>query len=365
MGLLYAHSLDTIDPLKVARSFAQFGRQFAQDRDKLPQTDADRAFHLVAKATSLIDYQLPFADDVTAQKLIDQAHSTLEEALKLDPRNPDALRMERASQIPSFEGYYDFLREGKDAARAACMERAEMAGATYDGARKGLAHFLAMAPYLRWLAALAAKAIVCGHNHAALEYCDELLGLDPSDQADACFSAAIAYAKLEDEQGLKDLLVRTKSPCAKASDARNAWLLLAFCALAYKRCDFDEASLLVDRLCQNYPHAAITLYMQKELPDGVFARLAVPPFSEDELILAVSEGTVLLQEGRDASARGSFGAWMLHQADKRLTTRERLQLHDYMAQEMEQGNGIPGSRPNGASGPGEDENGTLPSGGQN
>jgi hypothetical protein len=46
-----------------------------------------------------------------------------------------------------------------------------------------------------------------------------------------------------------------------------------------------------------------------ELPDGVFSRLAVPPFSEDELILAVSEATVLFQEGRDQEGRGSFGSW--------------------------------------------------------
>ena len=65
---------------------------------------------------------------------------------------------------------------------------------------------------------------------------------------------------------------------------------------------------------------------QRELPDGVFARLAVAPLSEDELILAVSEGTVLLQEGRDAQARGAFGSWVVGQMEQRMTPSERAAL---------------------------------------
>ena len=36
----------------------------------------------------------------------------------------------------------------------------------------------------------------------------------------------------------------------------------------------------------------------------------MPPYSEDELILAVSEATVLLQEGDDKSGRGVLGSWI-------------------------------------------------------
>lgn len=365
MGLLFANSLTTTNPVEVARSFAKFGRQFAQDRDKLPQTDDDRAFHLVANATALIDYQLPFASDAQAQKLIDQAHVALEEALKLDPRNPDALRMERASQIPSFEGYYDYLREHREEARATCEERAQRAREAYDGDRQGLACMLAMAPYLRWLAALASKAIVCGHNHAALDYCHDLLDLDPTDAAGANRSAAIAYAKLEDQEGLAGLLPQVHGRTARPAEVRDAWLLISLCALCYKNYDLDGAQQLVDALCRSYPHAPITLYLQRELPDGVFSRLAVDQGSEDELILAVSECTVLLQEGRDSSARGSFGAWMMREADKRLTSEDRRSLQDFLSEEAagegtqaplddRGGSGVqgPGSSPDPGVGPG-------------
>ena len=89
---------------------------------------------------------------------------------------------------------------------------------------------------------------------------------------------------------------------------------LARISLAHKRHDMDEASRLLGRLIATYPHAALALTSQKELPDGVFARLAVAPLSEDELILAVSEGTVLLQEGRDDAGRGVLGTWVARHA---------------------------------------------------
>ena len=84
------------------------------------------------------------------------------------------------------------------------------------------------------------------------------------------------------------------------------------------------------RLVTLYPHAGETLMRQDEYPDGVFARLAVQPSSEDELIIAVSEATVLLQEGLEElpgsslwaapmpeQRLGSFGAWLQGDAEVR------------------------------------------------
>ena len=99
MGLRFARSLDGQSPSTAARSFSSFGRRFVQNRDSLPQCDEDRAFHLVVSAATLIDYELPFADDDHAESIIQKAHTILSEALKLDPMNPDALRMEQASKI--------------------------------------------------------------------------------------------------------------------------------------------------------------------------------------------------------------------------------------------------------------------------
>ena len=84
----------------------------------------------------------------------------------------------------------------------------------------------------------------------------------------------------------------------------------------------------VAKLIELYPQAAVTLARQRELPDGVFSRLSVPPFSEDELILAVSEATVLTQEGRDSLGRGTLGSWLLQESLAHATREQLDELRD-------------------------------------
>ena len=50
LGLRFIRELDKEEPLRAMKTFAGFGQRFATDRDSLPQTDADRAFHLVSLA---------------------------------------------------------------------------------------------------------------------------------------------------------------------------------------------------------------------------------------------------------------------------------------------------------------------------
>ena len=311
LGLRFARGLTADDPLATGRAFASFGRRFAQDRDSLPQTDADRAFHLVADATTLIDYQLPFATDEEAETIIGRGHQLLDEALALDPACYDALRMKMSAECPSFESYYDFLREEAPAVKSSCIAQQAASADDSSSERATLAAELALRPYLRWLATLASKAVICGRNREAIRIGETLLQLDPQDAADVRFTCAIAYAKLEDETGLDRFAARTKPLVRAGTD--DAWMQLSRISLAHKRHDMAEARRLLTRLVDTYPHASTALTSQKELPDGVFARLAVAPFSEDELILAISEGTVLLQEGRDDAGRGVLGTWIVRQ----------------------------------------------------
>lgn len=328
MSLRFARSLDEEDQADAAHAFTSFGRRLAQDRDSLPQSDADRAFHLVAEATALIDYKLPFATDEEAETMVSRGHAMLDEAVSLDPLCHDAIRMRAAARCPSFEAYYDFLREGAAEVRARCEEGRAAAG---DGSpeRARVGADLAMRPYLRWVASLAGKAVICGRNREALRHCDELLELDPSDAADARLTAAIAYAKLEDEQGLDRLGTRLGTH-SQLGEATDAWTLLARLSLAYKRMDLAAAHRLMGRLVELYPYAAVTLARQRELPDGVFARLSVQPLSEDELIVAVSECTVLLQEGRDSLGRGALGSWVLREALSLATPEQLGELDDVL-----------------------------------
>lgn len=321
LGLRFSRSLDGQDPASATRAFAAFGRRFALDRDSLPQTDEDRAFHLVAEATTLIDYELPFADDAHAEALIEQGHRLLDEAIALDPHCHDAARMKSAADSSSFEAYYAFLASYADDVRRSCEERRANAIEDESDERAALEADIAMRPYYRWLATQASKAVICGRNREAIRISERLLDLDPLDSADVRFTCAIAYAKLEDEEGLDRFATRTR-PLVRAN-TEDAWMQLSRVALAHKRHDMAAAQHLLARLIETYPHAAAALASQKELPDGVFARLAVAPFSEDELILAISEGTVLLQEGRDDKGRGVLGSWVARQTGLPGEERER------------------------------------------
>ena len=314
LGLRFARSLDASSPTEATRAFATFGRRFARERDTLPQSDGDRAFRLVALASKLIDYELPFATDAEAEKLIKRGHQLLDEALSLDARCYDALRMKAAADNPSFEAFFTFLADRADEVRRTCEEhRAHVLAGSEADERSSLAADIAMRPYLRWVATQAEQALICGRNREALRLAHVALEADPRDTADARFTAAYAYAKLEDEQGLETLLTGPKAR-VRTRPANDAWAQLARVAIAHKRHDLAAARELLRGLIRTYPHAAESLIRQIELPDGVFARLAVRPYSEDELVVALSEGTVLLQEGRDPEGRGVLSSWVSKEA---------------------------------------------------
>lgn len=320
LSLRFANQLDVSDPVGAARAFASFGRRFAQDRDSLPQTDADRAMHLVAMACEVVDYRLPFASDPQAEQLIARGKALLDEALSLDPNCFDALRMRSSSEAPNVEARYQFLKENAERVRAFCeaqrkaaveesLDEGESAGDASLDERTFIAADLAMRPWHRWLASLAEEALICGRNRAAVAHAEELLASDAYDSCDVRFTLAYALAKLEDEQGLEELRQRYPkiSPLRAADDA---WITLASAALAHKRFDLEAARQHVRDLLKAYPTGGAALIRQIELPDGEFSRINVTPYSEDEMILAVSEGIVLLQEGVDRAGRGVFGSWL-------------------------------------------------------
>ncbi len=335
LALRYAATLDATDPASANRAFANFGRRFAQDRDSLPQSDGDRAFHLVAVATQVIDYQLPFSDDTHALQLIDRGHKVLDEALALDPDCFDARRMQAAASTHSFEDFYVYLAEGAEEVRRRCSEERDQSARTHAGERAQLAATIAMRPYHRWQAARAEQALICGRNREAIAISQELLSLDPDDAADVRFTCALAYAKLEDEASLDALAKGPYSRARRAAD--DGWMRLSRIAIAHRAHRMDEARRHLRAVAGTYPYGAETLIRQSELPDGVFARLAAMPYSEDELILAVSEGTVLLQEGRDSAGRGVLGSWIANELSAMYPNAAANVMHEL--NEMNRGRG--------------------------
>lgn len=302
MSLRFAETLGASDPFGAARAAVDFSHRYSQKRDTLPQTDEDRAFHLVVRVTELIDYQLPFATDESAPRMIGEARKLLGEALELDSGCHDARRMLAAAKSPTPSEYHRMLVEGADEVREDCERRRD--AVTGTGELADAARALAMRPYLRWMSAACACSLICGRYRLALAEGAAALDVEPDDPADVSLTLALTCAKLEDEAGLRAL-------CSRADERRGpAWYALARMALAYKNEDYDAAQAQVRDLLEAYPNAGTTLFRQDDLPDGVFSRICVDPMSEDELILATSEATVLLQEGYSDNERGSMGSWL-------------------------------------------------------
>ena len=92
---------------------------------------------------------------------------------------------------------------------------------------------------------------------------------------------------------------------------------------------------------RSYPHPAQALYFQAEFPDGVFSRVHVQPGSDDELILALSEATPLLQEGMGTPDAASFAIWVAEHelVQAALTDQDRA-----MIAQAEDGGPIGGTR---------------------
>ena len=326
MGLRFVLSLDTTSTISVTRAFSSFSRRFTSDRDALPQTDSDRAFHLVTLAADLIDQELPISDDNRAEEIIEDGHRMLDEALSLDKNCHDALRMQALANCSSFGAALDFLEEHEQEVHDSCEKERMAAEEMPSDERRMLASDLAMRPYLRWLACEASEALILGRNRQAIEFCRRALATDPKDTVDARFTAALAFAKLEDEEGLNAFLKEAADGGAPRVDS-NAWTLMARLALAYKRRDNEGCERYLSALRTNYRRDCYeTLFRQIELPEGVFARLAVEPFSEDELILCVSESTVLLQEGIDFSGRGTMGSWLRAEVAAHLPRQRVVEL---------------------------------------
>ncbi len=305
LGTRFALSLKTTDPFAAARAAADFGRRYRTSRDSLPQTDADRAFHLVAKACDLIDYQLPFSNELGAPGLIADAHKQLKEALELDPNCFDARRMLAAAESANPNEYHRYLADHAGEVRSFCEGEREKASSQIEDAEMvELLGELAMMPYLRWIATEAMNSLVCGRYRLCVRLANEAVSLVPNDPSDSRRTLALAYAKLEDQEALDEL-------CAGVEKGAGwAWFALARMSVAFKRGDRAAAEAEVSDLLATYPNAGTMLSRQDDLPDGIFCRICTEPLSEDELIVAVSESTVLLQEGVDPRERGTLGSWL-------------------------------------------------------
>ena len=273
---------------ELPRPFPDLDDNFSAIRDTFPQTDRERAFHRVADAAELIDLKLPVATEEQGQAIIDEAHRLLDEAIELDEHCYDAMRYQN--------GMFPIPFIGGSAAGLLDFQHTYIYNEEYFG-RPYIYGPPQNAPYT--------------DNHIRFAF---------------LASAALAYAKLEDEAGLESLAKRQRtSPFMRPAD--DPWMVIARMCIAFKQYDMQTARVILSQLISRYDQSIEILYRQTEFPDGVFARLHVGPYTPDELALAVSEATVLFQESMDFDDVGVISSWIRNEIAQKVSARELMRLN--------------------------------------
>ena len=131
------------------------------------------------------------------------------------PNCYDARLVQAIAAHPNPDGLIESLEGLKEETAALCHGQADAADDVF--AR----------PHLRVLAAMARACVDSARFKMGLEICDELMALSPSDAVGARLTAALCYARLEDEQGFNALEQRF-------SHVGNAWFNLSRAILMYK-----------------------------------------------------------------------------------------------------------------------------------
>ena len=182
-------------PLTDGPAVERLMEQFTRDPAPLIVHDRDRAGHLIAKVVEAVDYRIPFIpDDAQAEQEEAAAENMLREAAALDPANWDAQRMLTALTAESNEEYVQYLVSKCDEVE---HDLALKIASAQDPYEREAAGDLTRRPYLRWLAALASRALISGRYRMSLEAANRSLDFAPNDPAGVRHTAMLAMAKLE------------------------------------------------------------------------------------------------------------------------------------------------------------------------
>ncbi len=323
------------DPYEQTRKAMAFSQQFSWGNDALAVSDTDRAFHLGSEAAVIIDEELPFLPESEGAIAAADAQRLLEEALQLDEHCFDARRMLHAQTSPTMDDHIHFLTDRIADVERVCWERADRLSRNVSATDPLLFErvSLELAPLLRWIQSAAELNLLGGRYRKAYDLARRAIEIDRADMADSRYTAVLALAKLGDEDEL-EAFVRWVAPELGDAARDDAWIRFARMALAWQNDRLDEASSHIDWILATYPHAASALTLQSELPEPMFARLACDPYSNDEIVLAVSEATVLLQESADESGRGPFGTFVAEHPGVRAAYSRELEFYGESSEEV-------------------------------
>ena len=218
-------------------------------------------------------------------RLIKKLIRACADVLKTDPvcvdaRHILALAMDNQLSMPNqaFDQMMTLSLESKPAAQVA----AEFSGGTtWDN--------VFARPHLRLLAGLARQAIATTRYTLAASCCLRALDACPTDEVGARHTMAIAFARLEDEDGLNKLDDRI-------NHESSAWSLLARALLLYRLERYDSARRALRSYASLVEGGAYALLYPVLLPPYLPARPDAAPLSFDAAMQAIFEAETVITD---------------------------------------------------------------------
>jgi hypothetical protein len=281
-------------------AYAELVHAVRKDPAEFARTAADESELVVVNALERFERDLledEFLDDnafaVEHAAWIARLRSGLARALSIDPMNVKARLIEMLTREGEAGERYDALHELENLLTEQQGTIARLAGADDP---------YALRDRMRVHAAIARTAIEAGDYKMARDVALNMLDVDEKDPFGARYTLALAFARLEDEDGFNRL-------DQSLHRHGNAWSNLARVLLLYKLDHEAAAKRALKTFLTLNDGAAYALlrplYIEPYLPD----RPEFDPGSFEEATLAVSEAEPIIMDTPD------FIGWVSSQAD--------------------------------------------------
>ncbi len=282
------------DPVRLA----ELSRQAMRSPDTLVSDDEDRAFraldHAVQRARQEIDDELdaiaynPEAAAKRPPSRLPRTHALLARCLELDEHCYDARNLDILIRSDTGDEALAGLDALEPEARAWCSAQADR----FDGPVADPWDAVFLRPWLRIKARAIDLLIQATCYREALARCEEMLSFAPTDGQGIRHTAALLYARLEDEEGLASL-------DGRYGHEGSCWMHVARTMLLYKLGRKDAARRALIGLAELCPGAAFYLAHPSYVPPYLPDRPLFASKSEEESLFATYEADFLVVDTPD------------------------------------------------------------------
>jgi tetratricopeptide (TPR) repeat protein len=290
------------DPARMA----ELSRQAMRSPQSMVKDDEDRAFLMLEKAVSRAQRDIDDELDALYYQQQDgprkppsklpQTHGLLERCLQADPHCYDAHTLDTLIMSDTFEQAISGLEELEEEARQWCEARS----ALYDDAVADPWDAVFLRPWLRMRSRKIDLLVQAACYRSALNEAEKMLQEAPSDGQGIRHTAALLYARLEDEEGLNDL-------DSRFGREGSCWMHVARTMLLYKLGRMDAAKRSLNSLARLCPGAAYFLATPSYVPPYLPDRPPFKPGSADESLYATYEADFLIVDTPE------FVTWAMQQ----------------------------------------------------